>query len=592
MFKSKILRKFLLAIIILVVGYTIAIVFIALPQIDRTIKDLEEQNAKEVLNKVVLLTDNVAQSLEDFQKESLQKHKQALKNITDVVHSMMKDTYNEAKNDPNMLEARKKVLFDRISKVRYGNNNYLFVVDYNATMLSHPYIEKGSDMRHIYDIKGQPIVPRIIDVARKYGEGFTHYWWKKNNGGEEPYEKLTYSRNCPQLKVVIGTGVYIDDIQHEIGKRKRELFDALRMIMKETKIGKTGYIYIFDKERMIIHPNSNIDGLNFRKLPNPGKGTYIYDDLVKAAKGSGVLRYKWDKPTDKGHYVYDKISWIRYVPSMKLYVVSSAYVSELEAVANTLHNRIILLGLLILVLSLLFSTYYLHRLFAPVCSLTKTANEIAKGNYSIRATVATDDEIGVLAKNFNTMVDRLEEQIMNLDQKVKEKTEKLKQLAITDSLTGLYNRRYFSEVALEIFELEKRESDTLSIIMLDIDKFKRVNDTYGHQAGDEVIVQIAIILDRMKRESDVVCRYGGEEFILLLPKTSGDGAYVVAERIREEVAETIINFQKEKQISFTVSLGVSEVIYEKDNHIEAVIKRADDALYKAKQSGRNRTCKL
>jgi diguanylate cyclase (GGDEF)-like protein len=592
MFKSKILRKFLLAIIILVVGYTIAIVFIALPQIDRTIKDLEEQNAKEVLNKVVLLTDNVAQSLEDFQKESLQKHKQALKNITDVVHSMMKDTYNEAKNDPDMLEARKKVLFDRISKVRYGNNNYLFVVDYNATMLSHPYIEKGSDMRHIYDIKGQPIVPRIIDVARKYGEGFTHYWWKKNNGGEEPYEKLTYSRNCPQLKVVVGTGVYIDDIQHEIGKRKRELFDALRMIMKETKIGKTGYIYIFDKERMIIHPNSNIDGLNFRKLPNPGKGTYIYDDLVKAAKGSGVLRYKWDKPTDKGHYVYDKISWIRYVPSMKLYVVSSAYVSELEAVANTLHNRIILLGLLILVLSLLFSTYYLHRLFAPVCSLTKTANEIAKGNYSIRATVATDDEIGVLAKNFNTMVDRLEEQIMNLDQKVKEKTEKLKQLAITDSLTGLYNRRYFSEMALEIFELEKRESDTLSIIMLDIDKFKRVNDTYGHQAGDEVIVQIAVILEHMKRESDIVCRYGGEEFVLLLPKTSGEGAYVVAERIREEVAETIIDFQKEKQISFTVSLGVSEVIYEKDNHIEAVIKRADDALYKAKQSGRNRTCKL
>jgi diguanylate cyclase (GGDEF)-like protein len=592
MFKSKILRKFLLAIIILVVGYTIAIVFIALPQIDRTIKDLEEQNAKEVLNKVVLLTDNVAQSLEDFQKESLQKHKQALKNITDVVHSMMKDTYNEAKNDPNMLEARKKVLFDRISKVRYGNNNYLFVVDYNATMLSHPYIEKGSDMRHIYDIKGQPIVPRIIDVARKYGEGFTHYWWKKNNGGEEPYEKLTYSRNCPQLKVVVGTGVYIDDIQHEIGKRKRELFDALRMIMKETKIGKTGYIYIFDKERMIIHPNSNIDGLNFRKLPNPGKGTYIYDDLVKAAKGSGVLRYKWDKPTDKGHYVYDKISWIRYVPSMKLYVVSSAYVSELEAVANTLHNRIILLGLLILVLSLLFSTYYLHRLFAPVCSLTKTANEIAKGNYSIRVTVATDDEIGVLAKNFNTMVDRLEEQIMNLDQKVKEKTEKLKQLAITDSLTGLYNRRYFSEMALEIFELEKRESDTLSIIMLDIDKFKRVNDTYGHQAGDEVIVQIAVILEHMKRESDIVCRYGGEEFVLLLPKTSGEGAYVVAERIREEVAETIIDFQKEKQISFTVSLGVSEVIYEKDNHIEAVIKRADDALYKAKQSGRNRTCKL
>jgi len=579
-----------MAIVVLVVGYTIAIVFIALPQIDRTIKDLEEQNAKEVLDKVVLLTNNVARSLEDFKEESLEKHKKELKNITDIVHSMMKDAYHEAGGDPSTLETRKSILFDRISKVRYGNSNYLFVVDYNSTMLSHPYIERGSDMRYIYDIKGQPIVPRIVEVARKYGEGFTHYWWKKNNGGEEPYEKLTYSRNCPKLKVVVGTGVYIDDIHREIEKRKKELFDELRVIMKETKIGKTGYIYIFDEERMIIHPNSNIDGMNFKKLPNPGKGTYIYDDLVKAAKGSGVLRYKWDKPTDKGHYVYDKISWIRYVPSMNLYVVSSAYVSELEAVADTLHNRIILLGVLILVLSLLFSAYYLHRLFAPVCALTNTADEIAKGNYSIRATVTTDDEIGILAKNFNTMVDRLEEQIRNLDQKVKEKTEKLKQLAMTDSLTKLYNRRYFSEIASEIFELEKRENDTLSVIMLDIDKFKRVNDTYGHQAGDLVIVQVASILESMKRESDVVCRYGGEEFVLLLPKTPLEGAYVLAERIRKKVEETVIDIQDAGHISVTVSLGVSEVDYIKDKNIESVIKRADDALYKAKQSGRNRTC--
>jgi len=591
MFKSKILRKFLMAIIVLVGGYTIAIVFIALPQIDRTIKELEEQNAKEVLDKVVLLTNNVARSLEDFKKESLAKHKQELKNITDVVHSMMKDAYSETKDNPEMLEKRKKILLERISRVRYGNNNYLFVVDYNATMLSHPYIESGSDMRHIYDIKGQPIVPRLIDVARKYGEGFTHYWWKKNNGGEEPYEKLTYSRNCPKLKMVVGTGVYIDDIQREIDKRKHELFNELRMIMKETKIGQTGYIYIFDEERMIIHPNSNIDGMNFKKLPNPGKGTYIYDDLVKAAHGSGVLRYKWDKPTDKGHYVYDKISWIKYVPSMNLYVVSSAYVSELEAVANTLHKKIIFLGLLILLVSLLFSAYYLHRLFSPVCALTKTADEIAKGNYSIRASVTTDDEIAKLATNFNTMVDRLEEQIKTLDEKVKEKTEKLKKLAITDSLTGLYNRRYFTEIAAEIFELERRENDTLSVIMLDIDKFKKVNDTYGHQAGDMVITRLASVLENMKRESDVVSRYGGEEFILLLPKTSVDGAYILAERIRHEIEEISVTLDDGREIKFTVSLGVAEVDYGEDHTIETVIKRADDALYQAKASGRNCTRK-
>jgi len=581
-----------MAIVVLIVGYTVAIFFIALPEIDKTIKTLEEENVRQVLDKVVLLTDNVAKSLQDFKQESLQRHKQELKNITDIAQSMMKEAYSEAKHDPKVLEKRTEILLDHISKVRYGNNNYLFVVDYNATMLSHPYIEKGSDMRYILDIKGQPIVPRLIEVARKYGEGFTHYWWKKNNGGEEPYEKLSYSRNCPELQMVVGTGVYIDDIEQEIKKRKKELFDELRTIMQETKIGKTGYIYIFDENRMIIHPNSNIDGMNFKKLPNPGKGTYIYDDLVRAAKGSGVLRYKWDKPTDKGHYVYDKISWIRYVPSMDLYVVSSAYVSELEEIATHLHDRIIFLGFVVLLISLLFSAFYLHKLFSPICALTETVNEIAKGNYSIRAKVTTDDEIATLAKNFNLMVDRLEEQIKNLDLKVKEKTEKLRQLAITDALTKLYNRRYFSEIASEIFELEKREGKTLSVIMLDIDRFKQINDTYGHQVGDKVIQQLAMVLGQMKRESDVACRYGGEEFILLLPKTASGGAVILAERIREEIEKIQIELDDAEPVCFTVSLGVSEVNYAEDGSIDTVVRRADDAMYQAKHDGRNRVCQM
>jgi len=593
MFKSKILRKFLMAIAILVIGYTVAIVFIALPQIDKTINKLEEQNAKEVLDKIMLLTDNVGKNLEDFKKESLQKHKEELKNITDVVHSMMENTYEEAKDNPKELEKRKKILLDRISKVRYGGNNYIFVVDYNATMLSHPYIKRGSDMNHVFDIKGEPIVPRLIEVARRNGEGFTHYWWKKNNGDDKPYEKLTYSRDCKKLKMVVGTGVYIDDIDREIEKRKKELFDELRSIMKKTRIGKTGYIYIFDEHRMIIHPNSNIDGMNFKKLPNPGKGTFIYDDLVKAAKSSGILRYKWDKPTDKGHYVYDKISWIRYVPSMKLYVVSSAYVSELEAAATTLHNRIILLGILILLLSLVFSAYYLHRLFSPVCALTETVNKIAKGNYSIRAKVTTDDEIATLANNFNLMVDRLEEQINNLDQKVKAKTAALRELAVTDPLTKLYNRRYFSEISTRIFELSERERSELSVMMLDIDKFKSINDTYGHQVGDQVIITLAKIINGIKRESDIVCRYGGEEFIILLPKTSKAGALDLAQRIRVAIEEhEIILENKDETVKFTVSLGVAELEYTKDNEIEDVIRRADNAMYIAKREGRNRTYEL
>jgi len=222
-----------------------------------------------------------------------------------------------------------------------------------------------------------------------------------------------------------------------------------------------------------------------------------------------------------------------------------------------------------------------------------TADIIAKGDYKLRTKIYSDDEIGILATNFNLMVDRLEEQIKNLDRKVKKKTEALRELAITDPLTKLYNRRYFSEISTRIYDVAQRESEALSVMMLDIDKFKNINDTYGHQVGDQVIITLAKIINEIKRESDVVCRYGGEEFIMLLPKTSKAGALDLAQRIRVAIERyEILIEEKNTTVRFTVSLGVSEVDYSKDSEIEDVIRRADNAMYIAKREGRNRTYEL
>jgi diguanylate cyclase (GGDEF)-like protein len=278
---------------------------------------------------------------------------------------------------------------------------------------------------------------------------------------------------------------------------------------------------------------------------------------------------------------------------MKLYVVSSAYVNELEEVSRCLHKKILYIAMLILFLSLIVSAYYIRKLLQPIHELADTAEVIAKGNYNIRAIAQTDDEIGKLAKNFNIMVDTLQDHIQNLDKKVQEKTDALKSLAVTDPLTKLYNRRYFAEISTELFELAKRENQPLSLMMIDIDKFKNINDTYGHQIGDVVIEKLASVMSKMKRESDIACRYGGEEFILLLPKTSKDGATKLADRIRETIEYTkVLTHDSNKEVSFTISVGVSEVDFEKDTNIEAVIKRADDAMYKAKKTGRNRVCSL
>ena len=161
-------------------------------------------------------------------------------------------------------------------------------------------------------------------------------------------------------------------------------------------------------------------------------------------------------------------------------------------------------------------------------------------------------------------------------------------LATTDSITKLYNRRYFTEVSEKLMTLSKRKKEDISIIMIDIDKFKSVNDNYGHQFGDEVLISLSDKLRSTQRESDVICRYGGEEFVILLPNSSLKATVSVAQKIRKLVEESTLTLPSSKDFKYTISLGVSQINIDNETDSKAAIKRADDALYKAKESGRNR----
>jgi len=174
--------------------------------------------------------------------------------------------------------------------------------------------------------------------------------------------------------------------------------------------------------------------------------------------------------------------------------------------------------------------------------------------------------------------------------KYQDMVKELKLLASTDAMTKLYNRRYFEKVALYIFNLAKRDTKDLSLIMIDIDDFKNVNDTYGHKVGDDVIIELANILLETQRKSDIICRYGGEEFVILLSNTSIDGANTVAQKLREDVEQSIVLLEDNRELKYTISLGVSQVNIQKETSIELVLKRADDALYEAKKSGKNKVC--
>jgi two-component system cell cycle response regulator len=171
---------------------------------------------------------------------------------------------------------------------------------------------------------------------------------------------------------------------------------------------------------------------------------------------------------------------------------------------------------------------------------------------------------------------------------LRERVDRGLELSVIDQLTGLYNRRYMNNQLQQFMHRAVIGNKPLSVMMLDIDHFKHINDTYGHQAGDEVLQEIAERLRQNVRPMDVVCRPGGEEFLVILPDTSGDLACAAAERVRRAVAAgTFSVLGDSRQVSVTISAGVSSLNGVDDTMAE-LMGRADSALYQAKSAGRNR----
>ena len=164
----------------------------------------------------------------------------------------------------------------------------------------------------------------------------------------------------------------------------------------------------------------------------------------------------------------------------------------------------------------------------------------------------------------------------------------MEKLSIIDGLTHTFLRRYFLVRFREELSRSEEWGLNLSIIMVDLDRFKDINDSFGHLAGDVVLREVADILKKNVREIDLVARFGGEEFCILLPETDSAGAYAVAERIRKAVNDYIIKAYDES-IKITISMGISS--FPRDSRVmEDLIESADRALYRAKREGRNRAC--
>lgn len=176
-----------------------------------------------------------------------------------------------------------------------------------------------------------------------------------------------------------------------------------------------------------------------------------------------------------------------------------------------------------------------------------------------------------------------------IEQELESTLSRERMLARTDDLTGAFNRRHFFDLAQHELAIARRYRQPLAVILLDIDQFKKINDTAGHDAGDEVLRRVAHAARKHLRAADVFARYGGDEFIILLPRTKAVEGLVVAERIRGAIADDAATVTASGVRGVTISSGVAELLAAEDDSLDQLVQRADDALYLAKKQGRDRT---
>jgi diguanylate cyclase (GGDEF)-like protein len=275
----------------------------------------------------------------------------------------------------------------------------------------------------------------------------------------------------------------------------------------------------------------------------------------------------------------EKYFRIEPILELGLIMVGGTYKNELKELPLSIIKAGIIISLIGMIISLLIINSFSKKLKVHLKNLSILIEGISNGNYSknieeILMYISDDSELNVIT-----------EEVKNIQKNVKNREIELKEIARIDSLTGVYNRQSLTTFLEDEIIKNKMFQSEFSIIMLDLDNFKNINDVYGHVFGDFVLKEVCKVFMEETSRTDKVCRYGGEEFLIILPNTNRMDAFKVGERLRKEIENREFLNNKEN-IKVTMSGGVMG--YEEGLTIEGLIEVVDKSLYKAKRSGKNK----
>ncbi|MBX2831572.1 MAG: diguanylate cyclase [Rhodospirillales bacterium] len=283
----------------------------------------------------------------------------------------------------------------------------------------------------------------------------------------------------------------------------------------------------------------------------------------------------------------------RYIQDMDFGLVAKIDEREVTDIINDANKYLIVLGVVLVILAVAVGVMIASLIARPVEQLRKSTQKVIEGDFDVEPIDAGWREAKDLAASFEEMADSIHDLKDNLEQKVEERTRdldeanrRLTEISVRDPLTGVHNRRHITERLDEEFSRAQRYNGRLAVAMFDIDHFKKVNDTLGHGAGDEVLIGLAFSVEHSLRTSDLFGRVGGEEFCIIIPEAERSGTVYLLERVRREIEALPFNFDG-KDLTVTCSFGVAFLSEEMLTSM-SFLECADKALYRAKQTGRNK----
>ena len=474
--------------------------------------------------------------------------------------------YEKYKNLKSEKEMKELIVTALRPLVWNNGDSFIWILNYDGIFQLAPnYLKhlEGKSIINFQDATGKYVIKEEIEVCKKKGEGFLWDTFTKSTGElDKQYKQVAFVKSLGIYDWYLGSSEYLEDAEEKVDKL------LLTSISKIDNIDNN-YIFIMKEDgTTLTHATKEYIGLNLKDINKS-----IYKKLKDAVKKSNnaFISYKWKN--NEIDALDTKYTYISKIPGTDWIIGSGYYKNDIEKnilkqsvkleESHYLRLKYILAISSILMIISLIASYYLSRHIKR--TYKRYQQRIGKKNFELQHLNET-----------------LEHKVQNRTRKLRIATEQLERLATTDSLTQVHNRYSIMNMLKLEIERSNRHDIPLSVSLYDLDFFKKVNDTFGHDVGDEILVSSTKIVKNILRDVDIIGRYGGEEFLIIMPATSLENAKEVSHRVHKAVEEHSFD----KVGSVTMSMGLVEM--SKGESIESLFKRLDDLLYVSKDTGRNK----